>query len=166
MSVNKSLFVYVLALLIMLFTLSEPVWAKKYTVSGDSMLPTLKPGDKVKLLVRPPEQIKRGALVAIKFSSRKRKMVKRLIAIAGDRVEIIQGQIKLNGTWLDTSWWPASRRLEKRRYKLLAIQLSRYNHIIPTGSVVVMGDNIKRSFDSGKYGLVSVKQILGEIKLI
>jgi len=157
---NKPLYAI---LTIILLTVLNPVWAKTYTVSGNSMLPTLKPGDEVKLIIRPPEKIDRGALVAIKFSTRQRNMVKRLIAKPGDQLEIINGRLKLNGAWLNTSWWPKSKYLEAGKYKLLAIQLSRYKHQIPTGSVLVMGDNTKRSFDSANYGLLSIDQILGEV---
>ncbi len=138
--------------------------SKVLTVSGVSMLPTLEPGDQVRLEDSTAQTMQSGDLIAIKFSTRERKMLKRLIALPGDRVEFIDGQLKLNGQWLDTAWWPKQKRLALRQYKLLALQLSRYDNQIPPASAMVMGDNASKSYDSGDFGLISLEQIVGLIR--
>ena len=54
-----------------------------YVVAGRSMVPTLFPGDRV-LIIRDAyikQQPQRGEIIAIRFKTRPRPMVKRLIAI-------------------------------------------------------------------------------------
>lgn len=135
------------------------------TVSGISMSPTLKPGDKVKVGRSDNTSLLRnGDLVAVQFRTRERRMLKRVIAVEGDEVEFVDGRLKLNGEWLDTSWWPGEKRLAVRHYRILSIQLSRYDNRVPKGNLIVMGDNSNKSFDSGDYGMVSLQQVAGRVQ--
>ena len=137
--------------------------SQHYQVSGQSMQPTLQPADRVHLIPVAAEQLKKGNLVAIRFKTRKRLMVKRLIAEPGDKVLFINGQLFLNDKPLNSDWWPEDKRLAARQYKLLSLQLSRYDNRIPAGTAMVMGDG-SNSFDSGDYGLISLSQIAGRIE--
>ena len=139
---------------------------KVLTVAGQSMLPTLRAGDKVTLKKTVHSEFQRGELVAIVFSTRERKMLKRVIAIPGDNVEIIEGRLKLNGDWLATNWWPVDKKLASRAYKILAIQLKNYNNVVPKNSLIVMGDNANASYDSGDYGIISVSQVAGRVSVV
>ncbi len=132
-------------------------------VLGQSMAPSLVAGDKVRLDTTDNTALQRGELVAVDFSTRERKMLKRIIALPGDRVEFIDGRLQLNDEWLSTAWWPDDKRVRARHYKTLAIQLRNYKHIVPKGSLIVMGDNSDVSYDSGDYGLIAMSQIGGRI---
>lgn len=136
------------------------------TVAGQSMLPTLRPGDKVTLEKAAHSEFQRGELLAIAFSTRERKMLKRVIAIPGDNVEFIEGRLKLNGDWLATDWWPVDKKLAPRGYKIISIQLKHYNNVIPKNTLIVMGDNAGASYDSGDYGMISVSQVAGRISAV
>ena len=136
-----------------------------YTVAGRSMVPTLMPGDRIVVVAEayadhPPG---RGELVAIRFKSRPRPMVKRVIAIAGDSVEIRAGRLWLNGRRLEEPYLADPRVVSARDYRLLLTQLARGGGTVPLGHVVVMGDNVRGSFDSGDYGLVSLRQVVGRV---
>jgi len=139
--------------------------ARQLTVLGTSMSPTIQPGDRVSMRSIDPTLLKRGDLVAVQFKTLASKMLKRVIALPGDRVAFIDGRILLNGQWLATSWWSANRRLPARAYKLLSIQLERYEHVLPSDKVIVFGDNAANSFDSGDFGMVSLSQLVGQIEL-
>ncbi len=136
------------------------------TVAGLSMSPTLQPGEQVRLDESPETELQRGELVAINFSTRERKMLKRIIALPGDSVEFIDGRLNLNGDWLATDWWPEDKRLAIRGYKVLSIQLGRYDNTVPKNSLVVMGDNSDVSYDSGDYGMISMSQVAGRVERV
>lgn len=146
---------------VLLYWLSPSSNQHTLTVAGTSMTPTLMPGDKVQLQTDSREELKRGDLVAIHFKTRPHPIIKRIIAQAGDQVEFVNNRLKLNGEYLNTSWWPDDKRLANRQYKLLALQLSRYDNRVPKDSLIVMGDNSANSFDSGDFGMISTDQLLG-----
>ncbi len=131
------------------------------------MLPTLRSGDTV--FVDPAyyteKSFKRNDLVAIQFSSRKRPMVKRIIAVAGDSVTINNGRIHLNDIPLEEPYLSGPRILSPKAAKLLSLQLSRYSNRVPKANCIMMGDNTKNSFDSGDYGFVSESQVVGMVSL-
>jgi signal peptidase I len=156
-----------LIILATLLALAVPVWAddgdtasKSYTVSGSSMEPTLKPGDKV--LVEEGyyknNPVLRGDLVAIIFPSRNHPMVKRVAAVEGDRVEIKQGNLWINGIALN------DENGSQDKLKVLAMQLANFKNRIPKGQLIVMGDNSTSSFDSGDFGIISERQLSGRVK--
>lgn len=139
--------------------------SKSYTVSGNSMQPTLNSGDNIQV-----EQgyyanhpVQRGDLVALKFQSRNRPMVKRVVAVSGDSVEIKNGKFWINNQ-SPTETALKNRSISHSKLKVLKIQLKRYGNRIPNGQLIVMGDNTKNSFDSGDYGLVSKSQLSGRVK--
>lgn len=138
--------------------------ARIMTVDGISMQPTLNPGDRVRLNPSGAAPYRRGDLVAIRFHTRKHLMVKRIIAVAGDEVRWRDGRLTVNGAAPHMAGWPADRRVRQRDWKLLGIQLSRYDHRVPGGNVIVMGDNGPKSFDSGDFGMVSIDQLAGHIE--
>ena len=72
----------------------EMPMSNSLTVVGDSMAPALRPGDSVRLDASPETALQRGDLVAIKFSTRERKMLKRIIALPGDKVKFIDGRLQ------------------------------------------------------------------------
>lgn len=134
---------------------------KTYQVSGNSMLPTLKSGDRVTVSVHAylKEKPQTNDLVAVRFSSRANPMVKRVIAVAGDTVHFDKKGLWCNGQLvpnIDVS-------LRAGRGKALMNQLKYYKNIIPQGNVILIGDNPRNSRDSFRYGLISEKQLVGKV---
>jgi signal peptidase I len=133
-------------------------------VNGISMQPTLNPGDRVRLLQKPEQTYKRGDLVAVNFQTRERLMVKRVIALEGDEVLWENEQVFVNGEPLVMEGWPETRRIPERNWKLLGIQLKNYGNVVPKNNVIVMGDNTRKSYDSGDFGMLSMSQISGRVQ--
>lgn len=136
-------------------------------MGGNSMLPTLHPGDTVLVdtAYYSNKTFERSDLVAIQFSTRKGPMIKRIIAIPGDSVTIDNGRIHLNGKPLDEPYLSEQRILSLKSSKLLSQQLSRYNNHVPQNNLIVMGDNIEKSFDSGDCGFISESQVVGKANI-
>lgn len=145
---------------------APPVRSKSYQVSGSSMQPTLNSGDTLQVEegYYQNHPVIRGDLVALKFESRNRPMVKRVVAISGDSVEVKNGKFWINGQ-PPIEPWLKNRNAAQSKLKVLTIQLKRYGNKIPKGQLIVMGDNDKNSYDSGDYGMVSISQLSGRAKL-
>ena len=130
-----------------------------FRVNGTSMQPTLKPGDLIQvdegyfdnhLLVR-------GGLVAIQFKTQATPLIKRVVAVAGDLVQIVDEEMVVAGK---------RYQMPKRGGEILAIQLSRYEWQVPPNHFIALGDNPRVSFDSTGFGLLSRKQVMGRIRLL
>lgn len=111
------------------------------------------------------------------------RLVKRVIGLPGDTVELRNDSLILNGqsanyTSLNNSSFPYLPTTEKERFLFATEQLSGCTHAIavcptvaarrdfgpvtvPAGQFFMMGDNRDDSFDSRYYGAVDRKRILG-----
>jgi signal peptidase I len=128
---------------------------KVYTVSGDSMSPALVSGDKVAVSTEIDTPIERGELVAIKFKSRSVPIIKRVTAVPGDRVEIKDKGIYINGDKV--------RDIDQDRWKSTASQLRHYDWIIPPKHFFILGDNPENSLDSRRLRIIAQDQIHGKV---
>lgn len=126
-------------------------------VLGNSMYPTLHEKDrlfanKVTLYFSSPS---RGDIVIIKApDSPKKDYIKRVIAIEGDTVEIIDGEVYVNGELLEEDY------IEEDSYTN-AYEEGAWE--IPEGYIFVLGDNREEgaSKDSRYFGYVSEKSVKG-----
>lgn len=132
-----------------------------FTVSGDSMLPTLNNGDRLfvsKFMYTP----KKGDIVTINtMDSLDKNIIKRIIATSGDSFEINYDthEIYVNGKLL----------YEPYIYEPTALRGDwKIPVIIPNGYVVVMGDNRNHSFDSRfkDVGLIKISQLYGKAFMV
>ncbi len=146
--------IFIILFLFLLVPLSHArAEGKIYRVSGTSMTPALFPGDPVK--VTDVSNLQRGDLVAVRFQKAAHAMVKRVIALSGDRVAIVKGSLLVNE---DTV-----RKINPARWTVLMKQLSRYGGEVPAGNFLVLGDNPAVSFDSRRFGLVARSQVAGKV---
>lgn len=122
-------------------------------VDGDSMYPTLHHGDRV-LVSRGYDTPQRGDIVSFSavISGERDTLMKRVVAIAGDTVEVHGDSILVNGI-AEQGGYPISIGAETFRVAPL---------VVPEGHVYVAGDNRPFSLDSRFFGPVSIADIRGE----
>ena len=122
-------------------------------VDGTSMMTTLKDSDRLILthLLYEPE---RGDIVVINRYT-KEPLIKRVIGVAGDTVEIDEEQhrVRINGVLLDEPYIHVPTYPEGMAGKTVEI---------PDGKVFVLGDNRVASLDSRSIGLIDEGDILGK----
>ncbi|WP_234121711.1 signal peptidase I [Clostridium hydrogenum] len=132
-------------------------------VDGSSMVSTLKNKDvlfveKISLYTK---NIKKGEIVTFNSGdSAHETFVKRVIATAGDEIELNSGKVYLNGkvlkeSYLDPNTYTGGESFlhENQSYK------------IPNGYIFVLGDNRSISKDSRDFGPVSLKALNGHVIL-
>jgi len=108
-------------------------------------------------LHRSQEKMEAGRIVALRLADNKPPFLKRVIAVAGDRMEIRQNQICRNGQ-------PVMKMAAHRKQpSILQRQLARYSNIVPPRNLIVLGDNAGQSYDSNDFGLVAISQVVGVI---
>ncbi len=118
------------------------------------MVPKLMPGDTV-LVDNNPRQVMKDDLVAIRFKHTATPMVKRVVAVEGDRVEIKNNAIFINDK--------PFRHIDEKRWQSTVNQLKRYNWLVPKNNLFILGDNPQNSRDSRRLGLISTSQIQGKV---
>lgn len=139
----------VFAALVLIVVVSLPVMH----ISGDSMLGTLADGNMIVTLRT--ERVEPGDL-AVFFSSGGKLLVKRVIAEAGDEVNILgDGTVTVNGEVLEEPY-AANKACGDYDIKL--------PYVVPQGRYFVLGDNRTISIDSrnSALGCVSGEQIIGK----
>jgi len=137
-----------LALVIIVF-LYQPV-----KVEGTSMAPLLSDQERIFInkFVYRFEPIERGDVVVFWYPlDRTKSFIKRVIALPGERVEIRQGVVYVNGRTLQEPYVPL-------QYE----DLSDYGPVrVPAGNYFVMGDHRISSNDSRVFGPVPRRYIYG-----
>ena len=131
---------------------------KIYTVAGSSMLPTLRPGQRIVVKTDNFLPLRRGDLVAIRLQNRENPMVKRVVAVAGDRLAI-----NGNRLWINDAGLEPELVIDPRRWRSTINQLQNYNWIVPANTIFILGDNRRNSRDSRRLGLISVNQVCGQV---
>lgn len=107
-------------------------------------------------------EIQRGDIIVFKYPvNPKRDFIKRLIALEGEEVEIIHGDIYINGELVQD---PLIKNIEY--YPTGAFLLKHQKITVPKDHVFVLGDNSQSSSDSRVWGFVPVKNIVGRAEVI
>ena len=153
--------------------------AQAYKIPSRSMLPTLLVGDhllvnkfiygvKVPFLrntIIPVTNPQRGDIVVFIYpNDRSKDFIKRVIGVSGDKIEIKNKIIFINGKqysdaygiYSDNITYPASMQPRDNFGPVT----------VPKGSLFVMGDNRDESLDSRFWGFVDLKDVEGKAFII
>ncbi len=128
-----------------------------YLIDGPSMEPSLHQGERL-LVNKITYHLRRpvpGEVVVFGEPGRdNRSLVKRVVAVEGQTLEIRQGRVILDGDVLEEEYIinPGNDSLPPQR--------------IPAGSVFVLGDNRANSWDSRYFGSVPIRDIRGMAMLV
>lgn len=122
-------------------------------VVGDSMEPTLHGGDRL-LATRSYTTAERGDIISLELQTKDGPdaIIKRVVAIAGDTIEIRDGVLYVNDIPEPTE----GRYLEKNG------RGEGVTAVVPEGTVFVLGDNRPVSLDSRFVGPIPMKNIDGK----
>ncbi|HZQ92959.1 MAG TPA: signal peptidase I [Terriglobales bacterium] len=128
-------------------------------VEGTSMLPGLEDQERifVNKFVYRLEPIQRGDVVVFRYPrDASKNYIKRVIGIPGDRVQIDNGRVFVNGMLVNEDYVPEQFR-DSRSYR---------DVVVPAGSYFVLGDHRSLSNDSRDFGPVSGSLISGKAVFI
>ncbi|HME11050.1 MAG TPA: signal peptidase I [Bryobacteraceae bacterium] len=148
----RDLFLSVLIAIIVILFLYQPV-----KVEGTSMMPALDDQERIfinKFVYRLHfGDIGVGDMVVFWYPGDPSKSyVKRVIGVPGDKVEIAQGTVIVNGVPLDESYVPPEYR----------DQVSMPLTVVPQNEYFVLGDHRSSSNDSRSWGMVPRRYIYGK----
>ena len=176
-----------LLLFIILMSVFRSAIADYNSVPTGSMLPTIIPGDQIiidklaydikvpfinKSLMRLSEP-QRGDIVVFESKSADIRMVKRVIGLPGDKIEMINNQVIINGKRLvyqlsDKQINSITEQLPLHPHAILLerSQSTPYDSfssvVVPQDSYLVLGDNRQNSADSRVHGFIPRDEIIGK----
>ncbi len=145
----------VLAVVVILF-IYQPV-----KVEGTSMMPTLDDQERIfinKFVYRFHfDNVERGDTVVFWFPGDPTKSyIKRVIGMPGDRVEVVDGKVIVNGRALVENYVPPEYR----------DQSTMSERVVPPSQYFVLGDHRSSSNDSPAWGMVPRRYIYGKAVFI
>ncbi len=126
---------------------------QNFRIEGFSMEPNFHDGqfllvNKIIYMFHPAE---RGDVVIFRYPNNpSRDFIKRIIGLPGDKLEIVNGRVIINGDLLNET------------YPLNAGTYSYGPTTVGPGEYFVLGDNRNNSSDSHSWGLLPAKDIIGK----
>ena len=156
----KNLFIWIVIALIIRWQVIEPRW-----IPSGSMLPTLEIQDKILVEKITPKLTSKSNLSNLKnkiivFNAPEQlikagyesdiALIKRVIGIPGDKVEVKEGNLYLNDI------------IQKNYISEKNINYSAGPFIVPEKSLWVMGDNRNNSMDSHIWGFLPYEKVIGK----
>ena len=168
-----------LVVMLLLLTAARSSLANHYVVPSGSMQPTLQPGDRVVVDMRAyglrlpftgqvliaEGRPQRGDVAVFDSPHDGTRLIKRVVAVAGDRVDLRHGHLYLNGQPLAVD---RSRQTEQFGQRSAHLDLDDgggpdlTDCIVPPGKVLVLGDHRGDSFDGRFFGFVEADRIYGK----
>ncbi len=146
----RDLFISLAVSVFIIVFLYQPV-----KVEGTSMMPNLTDQERIFInkFVYRLEPVERGDVVVFKYPrDTSKSYIKRVIGLPGDKVEIDEGRVFVNGALLDEPYVPA-QYTDERSYPEITV---------PDGSYFVLGDHRNLSNDSRDFGPVHGGYIYGK----
>ena len=147
----------IVVLVLLAFTLAmttKTYVVEAYEIKGRSMVPAFDDGQRV-VVLKLFSDIQRGDIVI--FSSQDdpgKDLIKRVIALPGERIQIRKGIVRINGKVLKEGY------LEDKDYGLYDAEI---DEEVGSGQIYVLGDNRDDSHDSRRFGSVSGESLKGKV---
>ena len=138
-----------------------------YEIPSGSMEDTIMTGDmvfseKVTYYMRAPQQ---GDIVTFDDPEVEgRTLIKRVIAVGGQTVNLVDGHVVVDGVVLDEPYTLGKESNPLNR-TAPGVDIS-FPYTVPDGSVWVMGDNRTSSQDSRYFGAIPVSSITGRASFV
>jgi signal peptidase I len=165
-----------LVVMLLLLGAARTSLANHYQVPSGSMQPTLQPGDRVVVDMRAygvrlpftgqvlwqTDTPQRGDVAVFDSPADGVRLIKRVVAVAGDHVQLRQGRLVVNGRAL-----AAGESMEWIGPRLAGLELASGGGpdipevIVPAGHVLVLGDHRGNSVDSRWFGFVPAQALYG-----
>ncbi len=124
---------------------------------GASMLPTIHDGEKIPVKKFEPGskvEVQRGDIIVFLYPKDTSKFyIKRIVGLPGDKIEIREGEVFVNGNKLDEPYLDSKFNQSRASQQPLSIEEYSY---------YVLGDNRDASSDSRYWGVVPEKNILAK----
>lgn len=166
-----------LAVMLLLLGAARDTLANHYQVPSGSMQPTLQPGDRVAVDMRayglrlPFTEVQllatgapqRGDVVVFDSPADGTRLIKRVVAVAGDHVQLRDGYLRINGQ-------PLRQEVAREVFGGKPVQLDLGDGggpdiagvTLPAGKLLVLGDNRGNSADGRFFGLVEADKVYGK----
>lgn len=119
-------------------------------VVGKSMEPTYSSNSLLLTETVRPDQLEKGMVVIVNMDTG--PIIKRIAFMPGDEIM----QAKMGKQWYDMIFFRSATKKELHK-----INWRRFK--VPPGTVYVLGDNQRVSFDSKEFGCVSMSRITGKL---
>ena len=133
-----------------------------YVVPSGSMLDTIQLGDRLigeKISIKVSEPVA-GEVVTFEDPEKANvTLIKRVIAVGGQSVDIHDGSVYVNGSKLSESYVEGKRSEPLSTHASTLAEGISYPYTIPEGYIWVMGDNRTNSLDSRYFGPISTKAV-------
>jgi len=139
----------------LVFGFVRPFVVEAFFIPSESMIPTLRVGDRVlvnKFIYRFAEPERGDIIVFESVEGGSEDLIKRIVGVPGDRISVRGGKLLVNGELQREPY--VNRRFPDRSFYAPTT--------VPEDHVFVMGDNRANSRDSRFFGPVPEKKIEGE----
>ena len=166
-----------LGLLVVGVLAGRSVLADHYYVPSGSMEYTLIPGDRVfvdkrafglripftQIELTQGDPVRRGDIVIFDSPRDGTRLIKRIVAVGGDNVQISNGHLAINGEWLSTAENDAIELIGGKAVQLNLVDGGgpALSVRIDKGMVLAIGDHRGNSVDGRFFGAVSEEEIYG-----
>jgi signal peptidase I len=145
-----------LAVVLVGWLVVRPLVAEPFRIPSQSMAPTIEAGDHVLVnkLAYGGGLPHRGDLVVFRAPRTGEVMLKRVVALPGDRVAIEDGVLVVNGRHVQEPYTADPAALDSVYFGPVRVKAD---------SVFVLGDNRGDSVDSREYGVVAKDRLIGRV---